>query len=58
MIDMLLLPYCKYCSYAVRILGSKLSSRTLNDEQAVLQALRQDLELRGKAQDAARCVCV
>eukprot|EP00983_Pelagomonas_calceolata_P108403 1159454-Pelagomonas_calceolata.AAC.2 len=42
-------------SYAVRILGSKLSSKTLNDEQAVLQALRLELEQQGKASNAARC---
>uniref|UniRef100_A0A7S3QYS6 Gamma-tubulin complex component n=1 Tax=Dunaliella tertiolecta TaxID=3047 RepID=A0A7S3QYS6_DUNTE len=41
-------------SYAVRILGSKLSSKTLNDEQAVLQALRLELEQQGKASNAAR----
>ena len=43
-----------HCSYAVRILGSKLSSKALNDEQAVLQALRQELDQQGKTAEAAR----
>lgn len=43
-------------SYAIRVLASNLASTTVSDEQAVLQALKQELELRGNAAGAIRSV--
>lgn len=47
--------HCPGRSYAIRLLGSNVprASSTVPDEQAVLQAIRQDLEMRGSP-NAAR----